>query len=390
MFYTLPYKLSKHFYTLNSKMNKAIQLALVIVFLTTIYLPNSAMFAGLETFIYSAASKTEPTTPRINWSRLDLAKDVILEFYNQNFGFRGILIQKKDELSRRFFKSVRQRNVLLGKQGLYYFNPIDPKDPKKDYKTVFFTETELKDIKEELEKEYGWFRDRSIPYFVVIGPDKEAIYPELYPYPTILTNLRLDQLIDYLNKNSNVRLVDLRAKLIKEKRPDRLLYFVGDTHWNQIGSFFGYQEVMHRLQEVKPEVVVPNLADFDVLDKDDKTITGDLVRIAKLVQDPYRTGVRLVPKPNLLAKPKLKKVFIYGDSFTRRAIGGEISGLSIFLPFSFEEVKVSEYTSEAEASKGSKNPLDLQVIEEKKPDLVVRETTQRNLRILLGPQYDTL
>ncbi len=377
--------------------SKIIKIIFSLFFFIILTIPGLSLLLNID-YRNNSLKTGSISYPNFQRTELQQIPETIQNFFNQNFGLRQLMISAKYKIEQDVLKAPRSLAMLNdpsdlfldGKNGFLFLNPIVPGDHIRDYNTVFFTNQELETIKKNLERENEWFKQRSIPYFIVIAPDKETIYPEYYPFPNhLLTNYKLEQLKNYLPKFSNLNLIDLKEALIDQKQEDKLIYYKGDTHWNQIGAFLGYQEIMRQFSKINSSVYIPKLSDFEIntTPKDNEAVTGDLVRIATRSEEPYRIGVRLIPKPALLQEKKLGKVFIYGDSFSKNVIEGEITGLLSFLPFSFENIHFDAYITDLERSQNLISPLEYSKIEAEKPDLVIRETAQRNLRILLGFKY---
>jgi alginate O-acetyltransferase complex protein AlgJ len=89
-----------------------------------------------------------------------------------------------------------------------------------------------------------------IPFYLVIAPDKQTVYPEkLMQLPPADAVTQADQLDAYLRAaDPELRIIDLR-QAEKAARPTQAydLYFRTDTHWNDLGAFFGYQAIARRL-----------------------------------------------------------------------------------------------------------------------------------------------
>lgn len=370
-------------------MTKILNILFIISFLFIIAFPTLSMFSLISSDKSYYENRNLAQFPNLTKTRLNILLDELQHFYNDNLGFRNIFMARRNQIREQLFVNGN-KYVLSGKKGLYFLDPFRPRDPRVDYKTVFFTSDELRIIKNELEKEDLWFKERLIPYMLVIAPDKEAVYPEYFPFPSsILTNFRLDQLLDYLDRNSSFRLVDLRKPLMERRSDEILLYYNGDLHWNQYGAFLAYQEIMRILHLINPNTYAPKFEDFEIQTKANEEITGDLARIGQLSQLPYEVGIRFIPKSEFLDKRKLKKVFIYGDSFAKHIVEGETEGLASFLPFSFEDVLSEDYITDKQRIQNALSPLDYDLIDKEKPELVIREINQRNLRLLLGPKYST-
>lgn len=373
-------------------MTKVLNLIFICSFLIIISFPTLSMLSDVTLKKSDFENRSLAPFPNLaQYSKeLNLLPDALLYFYNDHFGFRKKMIKMKTKVEANLFSLHSNIYMLQGKNDFYFLNPIRPKstDPNLNYNTLFFTADELKTIKEVLEKEDAWFKQRNIVYMFVIIPDKEAVYPEYFPYPNhIITNFKLDQLKDYLEHNSTFRLVDIRQTLIDAKDEKIVFYYKGDSHWNEYGAFFAYQEIMRKLSHVNPKVYVPQLDDFEIQTKDNETITGDIVRIGKLSEGGYEIQTRLIPKPEFASRKKLKKVFIYGDSFAKNMIEEEPVGLVPFLHYSFEDVYEEHFETPVQQQRNEISPLEFDLIDKEKPELVIREIIQRNMRILLGPEY---
>ncbi len=335
-------------------MKKYFSLALILGFLLIISFPNLSWVLGIQSITENLENRTMAPFPNLNQIVFSKLPEAIMAYYNDNFGFRSRMI-RLNQIIRYDYLGVAPKNIFHGKKGWDFLNTFDVKVPTATYKTILFTDAELRSIKNKMEEDDQFFHRLQIPYFNVVVPDKEVIYPEFYPYPEhILTNFRLDQLIDYLEANSSSRLLDLRQLLIAGKGKNQL-YYIRDTHWNYYGSFLFYQDIMRRLSLIYPNVYVPELSDFNI--------------------EPNDSGV--TPNKSFAQIKKLKSVFIYGDSFAGQYDTTHNHGLARFLSFSFENVNLQNFRS----------PLEYSRIEKEKPDLVIRENVQRNLRILLGADY---
>ena len=110
-----------------------------------------------------------------------------------------------------------------------------------------FSEPELKLIAEYLSGINDWCEKRNKKFYFLICPDKNKIYGEYYPGYIIKVNSdqksRSKQLKKYLEANTAVKTVYPYETLIKNKSKG-LLYFKGDTHWNSLGAYYAYMDLM--------------------------------------------------------------------------------------------------------------------------------------------------
>jgi len=95
-----------------------------------------------------------------------------------------------------------------------------------------------------------------------LHPIKKTIYPEFIPdiYRHDLTDSLPDQIITYLIENTDIEIIDLRPALI-QKKSDEQIFRRLDTHWNQLGAFYGYQEITKHLQIDFPNIDILSMED---------------------------------------------------------------------------------------------------------------------------------
>lgn len=375
---------------------KILNLLFILIFLTIISIPSWVMLFQAGTDISAFENRNLAQFPNLRKTDPKLLPEKIQHFFDDHFGYRSFMLQKRNELQAKFLNMHGDnRYMLLGKEGFYFLNPVRPKDPKLTYKTTYFTNEELKTIKDELEKENEWLKRRDIKFMFVVVPDKEVIYPEYFPFPNddpsdIYTNIKLDQLIEYLKNNSTFQITDLRQTLLEAKKKGIVLYYKGDSHWNEYGSFYYYQTIMKHLHNSDPSIYVPKMDDFEIENNDDEPITGDLARISMLTQDPFKVGLKFTPKPHIQNLKKLNSIFMYADSFSRNNTADKYVGVVTFLPLNFEDIHFNSFFTQKQISENDISPLEYELIDKVRPAIVVREIVERNLRYVLGPEYRQL
>ena len=89
----------------------------------------------------------------------------------------------------------------------------------------------------------------------MIAPNKETIYGEehLPSYYKKAEETRTDQLIAYLKKNTDIRIVYPKEEMLKYKK-EYSLYWHYDTHWNAAGGYIGAKALLKELGDELPEV----------------------------------------------------------------------------------------------------------------------------------------
>jgi hypothetical protein len=196
---------------------------------------------------------------------------------------------------------------------------------------------------------------------------------------------RLDQVISYLKKYSNLKIIDLRSELFKEKE-HYLLYYKTDTHWNDFGAFFAYRTVINEIKDEYPQIKPLVLTDFylkkqianggdlaSMLSMSDSLKEEKYVLVSKKeikakdgsignYQDPSAPGMPTVIK--VTNDKNLPKLVMFRDSFSTSLI-----------PYFSENFCRSSYFWTS-----SFKP---EVILKEKPNIVILETVERFIQNLL-------
>jgi hypothetical protein len=100
--------------------------------------------------------------------------------------------------------------------------------------------------------------------WVVIPPDKNTIYPQYMPeeISVIGQTSRLDQLTDYLQKNTVINLLDPRS-LFMDVSQSSQIYYKSDAHWNCLGAYYASNELLAQISMLHPEVQTHPLTDYE-------------------------------------------------------------------------------------------------------------------------------
>lgn len=101
-----------------------------------------------------------------------------------------------------------------------------------------------------------WLAARDVEYVLLIAPEKQAVYPEYLPDWTLTDAefTRTDQVVAALRERG-LRVIDTQAAILDAKATEptgRELYYPFGTHWNDLGAFVAYRELMAELSHVVP------------------------------------------------------------------------------------------------------------------------------------------
>jgi len=132
----------------------------------------------------------------------------------------------------------------------------------------FLSDEQLSNMADKLEMVKTYLDSKGIPLVVMFCTDKESVYPEYYPKSIKRGSepIQLDIITNYLQEHTSVDVFNIRQALIAEKN-NYMLYNVssGDlTHYNEIGGFFAYRELMKHINIHFPEIIPYDLDDIAI------------------------------------------------------------------------------------------------------------------------------
>lgn len=329
---------------------------LLAVFLATICLP---LVADVKTEESEKRKRAE--LPKLELATVTGYPRKFDAWFNDRFGFRGLLIRTHNHLKVKALGISPVPGVIVGSDGWLYYNADKAGDGVsiRDHRgLVAFTPKQLETSVAVLEKQKAWLDERGIAFAVVVCPNKETIYPEHLPrsLAPVGPTTRLDQLMDRMRRHPELPVVDPRPALL-ETKGTHPVYYLTDTHWNNLGGFVAYREIMRVLERQRPELAPLGLEDFDV-EELPWAGGGDLAVMITMKGHANDIRLELRPKPEAtVGRPKLGTALVFGDSF--------LWGFHPYLERHFGKVEVRE---------GS---FSYEEIEKVRPDVVIVEVVER-------------
>lgn len=295
--------------------------------------------------------------------------------FNNNFLFRDSLI-RLEYWSRYFIlHETVFPQVLIGSQGWMYYTSEGNLDYYQRVKP--FSPEQNNRIKANLLTIQKTLENDGIKFLFVIAPNKETIYPDYLPagIPRAENPSWADQITENL-KESTVPVLDLRP-VLQQARLDAPVYFKTDTHWNPIGARTAYETILLALQPDFPILKPHPLSDFDQVTE---TSSGDLAGLIHLkgeINEPFTALHARFDKPSkgLKNHPVGQMITVMPDASLPRAVIFRDSFFNGLQPFTSEHFSRVIYVSDLK--------VDLSLIHEEKPDVVILEVAERYLDHLL-------
>jgi hypothetical protein len=300
--------------------------------------------------------------------------------FSDHFYQKSFLIENFNHLRMKIGDRVFPQ-VLVGKNGwLEYTGWGNLDDFQNASKADSMT---LERIQQKLISLDKQLKERNITLLVVIAPNKATIYPEDIPeeIKKLGAVSRLDKLVALLRESDSQLVLDLRPAL-QAGRQNKQIYYKTDTHWNDLGAYIAYKEIMNRVSLTDPDLRPLELSGFTI--RESKPTVMDLSRIIGtdfLVESKisliHRFGTDAFMQYGVTSDGKSlirswaksngqnRTLLMYHDSFG-------ISLLSL-LQYHFREATYILVGLEA---------LDTSWIDKYNPDFVVIEIVERNVGFL--------
>lgn len=212
------------------------------LFILMLILPNLVLIAN----IYNQ------TTPRIqseinnNRSALRTLKD----YYSENFGTKTALANTYLNVKLSMLNETPlPYQVVLGKEGWCFLGNDYQNTLTETFGNTDITFSMFNTILEKLNETNNYLKEKQINFYVVIAPNKNTIYKEYLPYQFNQSKTALQLLENYLAKKyPSIKFINLTNTLLNNKH-NNLLYYKTDSHWNDLGAFYGYNTIMAEINK---------------------------------------------------------------------------------------------------------------------------------------------
>jgi alginate O-acetyltransferase complex protein AlgJ len=152
---------------------------------------------------------------------------------------------------------IRDGKVARGKGG-WLFLDNDSNDVMSQHAgTRTLSPDELEAWRVLLEERTTRLAEKQIPYFFLVAPDPQGVYPEMLPDGFVPTRERpIHKLLArFQEAESRARLIYPLDELVAGK-PNRLAYSPFDTHWTEFGALVAYSRIMKDVRAVVPVRVI--------------------------------------------------------------------------------------------------------------------------------------
>lgn len=237
------------------KKRRLIQIALIVFFVASIYLP-SLLWLGTPEEQRNATTENRMLRdfPSFSLQKIETWPGEFETWFNDHIPFRSRLVNAYNKMQHLVFQ-VPTYTVLPGKEDYLFYNRKNDGYPIGLLTGNVMLQPELAlQIVENLTTIHQEMDDAGIEFVVLLAPSKERMCAAFLPdylqkrivpddqYPPL-------QLVNYLRENTPVRIVYPYEDLLQMQAQGfpYPLYYATDTHWNTLGGYVGSRALLEEL-----------------------------------------------------------------------------------------------------------------------------------------------
>jgi alginate O-acetyltransferase complex protein AlgJ len=199
--------------------------------------------------------------PLFDISNLDPFPKNYQNYFNDQFPFRQDLSFMNSLFCFFVFhQSPLPGEVELGKSGWLFY---DQKESVVYQGKFNLADWQISKMVKELHERTLKYRKKGIRFYIAFPPMKPEIYPEFLPmdFRRSPKGTVTDKIVNAIKEDTVIQYIDLKKALLKAKTHG-WLYYRTDNHWNMIGAFYGYTEIINRIRKDFPKIKPLGRADF--------------------------------------------------------------------------------------------------------------------------------
>lgn len=226
-----------------NKLIFAIRIVFIVIAMAILVMP--LLFINKEKNAISEREKRALKAFPETWTDTKDFTEQFTGWLNDNIGFRDQLLTLRTEIMFNLLGIVTGESVHKGEDDWYFYTL----DENLRIATGEYTlnEDTLRAILENHLAIRDKLADRGIEYVIILPTSKVSIYPEYLGFgQNDIRETPVDIVADYIESNSDLRVVKLKQALIDEKK-NHQIYFKHDTHWNQRGAYCAYRKIISDL-----------------------------------------------------------------------------------------------------------------------------------------------
>ena len=319
------------------QMNKFQKFATIGVFIALIFIPSIAwIFCSGIIGDDNSENRRLAEAPAFDIVQIDKFPKQFDNYYNDHAPFRTIFRNVWTRMNYVLFSDSVNDKIIIGKrdgnnprENWLFFNGESDFSPTKNVQGVSdYTREQIEKVTDTKKKNKNQMikEGRKLYYFII--PNKENIYREFLPDDIkIFCNESRDERLIKELRHSNEDIIYPKSEILDAKQRGQL-YSKQDTHWNDLGAFYGFKALMQKIEpdfksyDYTVEISEPQSSDEDLaryLSMSDFFL-DNIMEIKYLEDIPIKYGLSIKEERQIdvfeSEKPLIPKtVLVVGDSY---------------------------------------------------------------------------
>lgn len=176
------------------------------------------------------------------------------DYVNDRIGFRNELINSYTVLNDKLFSIMVHPTYTYGQEGYVFF-----KVGRSSYNYEY-----LEAFAQSVKKMQKYCEARGVPFIVFFTPAKTTVYSQYLPKGLVYNNEGVQWLLNRFGE-LGIECVDSTPVLEEKSKTDQVYNVKYDAgHWNDLGAFYGTNELLSEISRYFPAVRQNTLDDFEV------------------------------------------------------------------------------------------------------------------------------
>ena len=310
------------------------------------------------------------------------------QWFADRVGLRYPMIYLGTKLHVDLLHRPLDNHIFLGQDGWMFWSDDGESTPATMIDArgkLRFKPAEVQQIDTELQVVRDRFIACGIPLVILIAPNKQSIYGEnIFGAHRTPPQTRFGALMESLSAPAKSLIVDARGSMLagKQRNAPTTLFNKTESHWNDLGAYYGYRAVIDALSKLTP---VP-YPERTALDHYTLSVApypgGDMA--TRVLFSPWR-----FKDDNVELRPKIpvKEVFIEHRNYKTRNPQGRGRLLLIGDSFTYHLTPFLAQHFE-EVHRHIRETIDGAIVGSYRPDVVLWVTVERHAYRLLRPAFN--
>ena len=225
-------------------------LIIIIIFIMFLTLPSVLYwFLKDKMDLTNYENRNLYVKPELNFKNITQFPRNYENYFNDHLAFKNEIRKTRSNILYNVFNISSSPRVIVGEDGWLFYNSraLEDGDSISDYRNFSrYSDDDKEEIKDSLLKTRDTLKKQNIDFYILVAPNKENVYSD--KLEEIIKRSKnkeskTEDLINYLEKNTDLNITYPKEQLIKNRKINDT-YYKYDTHWNYYGAYLGVTELM--------------------------------------------------------------------------------------------------------------------------------------------------